>query len=227
MSGAGASGGHPPEGPPQDSDDDAPSELLAPLLEEWAPGCVEVASGAGLRVGREYVCGRRSLRAGTWRFCSGFGSITVRGTRGTRRAGRRSGRAPVLEVLKWAREHGCPWDKDDEDDGDYTMKCCACAAAGGHLQLLKWARAHGCPWEEDLEGSIRNCCAFAAFGGQLEVLKWLREQNCPWDAETCVAAAHGGHLEVLKWARDETACEFAAGSGHLEVLKWAREHNCP
>ena len=27
--------GHPPEGPLEDSEDDAPSELLAPLLEEW------------------------------------------------------------------------------------------------------------------------------------------------------------------------------------------------
>jgi hypothetical protein len=33
-SGAKASVGHPTEGPPEDSEDDAPSELLAPLLEE-------------------------------------------------------------------------------------------------------------------------------------------------------------------------------------------------
>ena len=34
-SGVGASGGQPPEGPFEDSEDDTPSELLAPLLEEW------------------------------------------------------------------------------------------------------------------------------------------------------------------------------------------------
>ena len=34
-SGAGASDGHPSEGPPEDGDDDAPSKLLAPLMEEW------------------------------------------------------------------------------------------------------------------------------------------------------------------------------------------------
>ena len=32
---AAGGGGHPPEGPPDDADADAPSELLAPLLEEW------------------------------------------------------------------------------------------------------------------------------------------------------------------------------------------------
>jgi hypothetical protein len=32
---AGALGWYPTEGPPEDSDDDAPNELLGPLLEEW------------------------------------------------------------------------------------------------------------------------------------------------------------------------------------------------
>jgi len=43
-----------------------------------------------------------------------------------------------LEVLKWARENGCPWDK----------QTCAYAAKGGHLEVLKWARENGCPWDE-------------------------------------------------------------------------------
>jgi hypothetical protein len=43
-----------------------------------------------------------------------------------------------LEVLKWARENGCPWDE----------KTCAHAARGGHLKVLKWARENGCPWDE-------------------------------------------------------------------------------
>ena len=42
-----------------------------------------------------------------------------------------------LEVLKWGRENGCPWDKDT----------CACAAIGGHLEVLKWLRENGCPLE--------------------------------------------------------------------------------
>ncbi len=36
-----------------------------------------------------------------------------------------------LEVLKWARTHGCPWD----------ARTCANAAYGGHLKVLQWARS--------------------------------------------------------------------------------------
>jgi hypothetical protein len=41
-----------------------------------------------------------------------------------------------LEVLQWAREHGCPWDE----------RTCGAAAGGGHLEVLIWAREQGCPW---------------------------------------------------------------------------------
>ena len=40
-----------------------------------------------------------------------------------------------LEVLKWAREHDCPW----------NHRTCEAAAEGGHTELLQWARVHGCP----------------------------------------------------------------------------------
>ena len=39
-----------------------------------------------------------------------------------------------LEVLKWARANGCPWD----------WWTCANAAAGGHLEV--WAHENDCPW---------------------------------------------------------------------------------
>jgi hypothetical protein len=121
-----------------------------------------------------------------------------------------------LEVLKWSRENGCPWDK-------WT---CEYAAKGGHFEVLKWARENGCPWDE-------NTCYLAAEGGYLEVLKWARDNDCPWDEATCANAAYRGHLEVLKWARengcpwDENTCAYAASGGYLEVLKWARDNDCP
>jgi hypothetical protein len=40
-----------------------------------------------------------------------------------------------LEVLKWARANGCPWD----------AKTCETAAFNGRLETLKWAHANGCP----------------------------------------------------------------------------------
>ena len=64
-----------------------------------------------------------------------------------------------LEVLKWARENGCPWDK----------RTCEFAAYYGHLEVLKWARENDCPWNE-------ATCMKAAEAGHLEVLKWARER---------------------------------------------------
>ena len=40
-----------------------------------------------------------------------------------------------LEVLKWLRAEGCPWDE----------WACAWALRGGHLEVLEWLRAAGCP----------------------------------------------------------------------------------
>ena len=40
-----------------------------------------------------------------------------------------------LELLKWAREHDCPWDGQ-------TRRY---AAEQGHTVLLRWAEENGCP----------------------------------------------------------------------------------
>ncbi|CAB9528076.1 ankyrin repeat protein [Seminavis robusta] len=93
-----------------------------------------------------------------------------------------------LEILKWARENGCPWD----------WRTCRRAAGYGHLEVLKWARENGCPWDD-------YTCSQAAKTGHLEILKWARENGCPWNERTCYNAANGGHLEVLKWARENGA----------------------
>jgi uncharacterized protein YabN with tetrapyrrole methylase and pyrophosphatase domain len=38
-----------------------------------------------------------------------------------------------LEVLQWAHENGCPWDKDT----------CLHAVKNGHLDILQYLRANG------------------------------------------------------------------------------------
>ena len=53
-------------------------------------------------------------------------------------------------MLKWAREHHCPWDA-------WTCE----AAEFGHLDVLRWAREHECPWDE-------RTCVSAAMNGKLE-----------------------------------------------------------
>ena len=51
-----------------------------------------------------------------------------------------------LEVLKWARSEGCPWDS-------YT---CYWAAQNGHLEVLKWAESEGCPWTRETESLAKQ-----------------------------------------------------------------------
>jgi len=37
-----------------------------------------------------------------------------------------------LEVLQWAREHGCPWN---------ASRCAHVADSGGHVQVVQWVMA--------------------------------------------------------------------------------------
>jgi hypothetical protein len=59
------------------------------------------------------------------------------------------------ELLQWARENGCRWDK----------QTCSFAAKSGHLHILQWAQANRCP-------SFVDTCAQAALHGHLEVLQF-------------------------------------------------------
>jgi hypothetical protein len=84
-----------------------------------------------------------------------------------------------MEVLRWAREHGCCWDQ----------RTCANAAEGGHLAVLQWARAHDCPWCADT-------CRLAAGGGHMEALVWARGHGCPWNEWTRRWGRSPGHVEM-------------------------------
>ena len=51
-----------------------------------------------------------------------------------------------LEVLKWARQNGYPWNSDT----------CIYAAYNGHFEILKWARLNGCPWDLKTESFAKQ-----------------------------------------------------------------------
>ena len=40
-------------------------------------------------------------------------------------------------MVRYAHEHGCPWDSNT----------CSYAAGAGHLEVLRYAHEHGCPWD--------------------------------------------------------------------------------
>ena len=65
-----------------------------------------------------------------------------------------------MEVLKWLRSEGCPWDEET----------CEMAAEGGHLEVLKWLRSEGCPWDAGTWDAAKE-----------STREWLRENGCPQD----------------------------------------------
>ena len=114
------------------------------------------------------------------------------------------GQSPA--VLRWMRDHGCPWDRD----------ACVKIARIKHLHVTQWSRKK-CPWDSG------NCA----------VIQWLRENGCPWDRGTCFYAAGNGHLHILQWLRengcpwDSDTCASLARSGNLHIIQWSRENGCP
>ena len=50
-----------------------------------------------------------------------------------------------LEGLRWAQEHGCPWEE---------LRMCIYAAEGGHLDVLEWLRERHCPWDASTCGAL-------------------------------------------------------------------------
>lgn len=153
-----------------------------------------------------------------------------------------------LDVLMWARKHGCPW----------GWEVCDMAAEGGHLDALKWAHANGAPWSARL-------WACATRSGSIEILDWIAANNLVDDRHAhdgsdrngnritygrskgavhsggdsnnfggvCVQAARLGRIDMLEWARAHdcewgpNVCAKAARHGHIEVLEWLRARGCP
>ena len=107
-----------------------------------------------------------------------------------------------LEVLKWAREKGCPWDLQscEEENYDFWLNSelfMPCAhhtlsiAAKDQLAILQFAVENGGTFHPETPRD-------AARGGHMETLKWAIANGCSWHPETTRDAARGGHTETLK-----------------------------
>ena len=118
-----------------------------------------------------------------------------------------------LDVLKWARKHGCPWELSQYGG------VCENAAMCGHLEVLKWAREHGCEWY------FLGTCINAAKCGNLEVLKWARENSDGWKhgVEDAVRgwAAHHVHMAQGEFAHFRSSSNTDA---YTDILRWLDEY---
>jgi hypothetical protein len=108
-----------------------------------------------------------------------------------------------LEVLKWCRGKGFPWDE--------TETTCAKAAESGHLDILKWCRNNGCPWDSDNMKWARR-------SGNEDLLQWCIDNinhhhlggygggTCccciEWVSVECVGSTNGvcgGHIRFFPY----------------------------
>lgn len=67
-----------------------------------------------------------------------------------------------LDILRWARANGAPWNVND---------VCDVAAGYGNLEMLQWARENGAPWITVL--------SYARQSNHPEVLQWAYANGVP------------------------------------------------
>ena len=157
-----------------------------------------------------------------------------------------------LDVLRCARDLGCPWGNGtcmaachvpehlDVDDMHYGAllrylvvggcpPCgylCTMVASLGLLDVLVCARALGGPWDE-------LTCGAAAAGNHLDCLRYAHENECPWDEATTVRAACHGSLDCLRYAHengcpwDQQTCRMALEHRHVDCLRYMLDSGWP
>jgi hypothetical protein len=116
-----------------------------------------------------------------------------------------------LECLKYAHEHGCPWNPTYV--GDIAITC-------GSLECLKYAHENGCMWGAYTFDEPEQC-------ESLECMRYAHEHGCPWCDFTCANAAVRCSLECLQYAHengcaiDMITCIDAITYGSLDCVKYA------
>lgn len=118
-----------------------------------------------------------------------------------------------LGVLRYAHEHGCPW----------NVRTTAQAALHGQLQCLKYAHENGC--------KIKEICAInAAKCGHLPCLRYLHEiAGCALTDSVVRAAVQNGRFDCVRFAVERGAqcssdvAAVAAGQGCLLFLQFLLE----
>jgi hypothetical protein len=129
-----------------------------------------------------------------------------------------------LECLKYAREHGCPWN-------DTTIKR---TLRSFNFKCLYYSIENNCPCDKTKTWIINSFENDPKDKKRVhEFVKFLHEHGFSWDEKTSFLLAHFGCFETLKYAHekgcpwDEQTCEHAVRSKDLDCLKYAHENGCP
>ena len=147
----------------------------------------------------------------------------------------------VIQVLKWARQHGCPWEDQRDLDAnsaewlDDTLSTVGAAAVGGHFDCFTFAVEYGAPrtWRV-LRSAARN--------GNLEILEWAMSHGMQFESREELFEEEEEWAEIADdMAEDEDyedemaaafvfeagSCAAAARGGHKEVLRFLGVQGVP
>ncbi|PNH08368.1 Ankyrin repeat domain-containing protein [Tetrabaena socialis] len=149
------------------------------------------------------------------------------------RLGAAAARAGSMELLRWLRAWGCPW-----DDGVF-----AAVAGGGSEEQLEWLAEQGCPMGDEGWPYVRT-----ADQDDLAMLRCLRRMGCPWGPEsTTFTRAVLGFTNTgepvqrmlgllldqgcpVDWDAAEEAAQLHQSDEGVELMEWLwaqREQRAP
>jgi hypothetical protein len=149
-----------------------------------------------------------------------------------------------VQILKYAHEHGAPWD---------AQTCGKAANSAGGLKCLAYAHEHGCPWDaytlcrlamkgafECFKYALQHDCPYtvdvatAAAKHSLPSLQYLRDHGYPWDPQACMTVAiHLGLRDLLVYLRSEDvawpadALRVITLTGTVPFLHLAHDNGLP
>jgi len=126
-----------------------------------------------------------------------------------------------LSLLKWFKEHGCPWNKYNKE---YAQ-----AIEYGYTDIAEWLVEQGKVW--DATTYYEAIDSGHASDGRIE---WLIEKCCPMDIRCHVYAVyHGGRKDMMEIMHKHGLelhiflCTLAASSGHEDSMNWLLKNGCP
>jgi hypothetical protein len=100
-----------------------------------------------------------------------------------------------LDLLRWFREYGCPWDTD---------RLAEIAARCNSVALIEYLQQEGVVVTSK---QLRKMLNIAGANGSLTIAKWLRQQGAEWPdvLQNCGLYSNGEQWygDTLAWARAE------------------------
>lgn len=118
-----------------------------------------------------------------------------------------------LDILKWLRQKGFPWDD----------RTCVDAIRNNHFDVLKWAMKCGCP-----RNVYHNVIYVAILNGNPEIINWLHKKRVPLNGNENLSKYKKLSQTMMPWCEqhgyaNESLSEYVVRANHITLFKWIIE----